>query len=116
MDKEEKKRREIESRIVELSEAVDVLDPNWLTSKELNAFVHSWYDLKAFYVESTSYDISLEAVREYVVFMRLLRRIMCDTAEDPSTRELAEETLTSLETAMELVIQEAVSNAHYDDQ
>lgn len=103
-------RSQMEVRIIESAENVPLLQIDWVNSQEFGYFIDTWIDLLTFYRLHTDTVIGLEAIGEYVSFMRLLRRLMSSDKVDASLRERAEEHLNTLEGVMEEIIVAAVSN------
>jgi len=103
-------RSQIEARILELAESVPVGDSDWPHSQQLYQFIDAWYDLGRYYAAHTDTVIGVEVVSEYVNFARLLRRLMSDSTLEPKLRQQAEDQMRDLESGIDKVIFEAVSN------
>jgi hypothetical protein len=111
-------RKELEEQIVDNAEAVDLMkrDGSWLNDAEFAAFLKSWHDLKWFYTEQSDTVISIEVLREYVDYSRLLRRTATDDAIAREFQLLAEEALESLEYNVDEIIREGVTNLENQDK
>ena len=109
-DNEERDR--LEERIIEASNQIDNMQPDWFNSKEWDLFIESWYDLTKYYETHTDSVIGIEVVREYSDLMRLLRRLLCDEKLDLEIRKLVEEKIIELEGRMDEIIKEAVTNKY----
>jgi len=112
---EGKTRPQLENHIVDMANNVPVSDPktgnfDWLYSQQLTEFIDAWYALAKYYEISSDTVVSVEAISEYVSYTRLFRRLMSDDTLDEKHRQRAEEQLTDLDSHMDEIIKEAVSN------
>ena len=103
-------RDQLEAYILELADSVPIDASEWTQSKELYKFIDAWHEFAKYYAKYTDTVMGIEALSEYVYFVRLLRKIMCDNALDARTRQQAEDQLSALESAMDDIIKEAGSN------
>jgi hypothetical protein len=105
-------RAELEQQIIEKSWAVDVtkLAGAWLDDKEFDEFLSAWGDLVNYYAgHADDTVISVEVLREYLHFTRLLRRMLLDRNLNIERREQAEMAIGGLENALEDIITEVVT-------
>lgn len=106
-------RRTIERQIIEASQTVDVLQPDWYTSKEFYLCCSTFQKLVKYY--RTNYEddqISVDVAAEFTSFMRVLRRNLYNKNLSPVLRERILDELSDLDAIMEEIIRMAV---HYDD-
>jgi hypothetical protein len=112
---EGKKRGELEERIFELANGVPLGDStkgefDWLYSHELDQFLDAWYTLAKYYEINDDIEIGVEAVSDYVAFVRLFRRILSDGTFEQRHRQQAEDKLNELDGNMDELIKQAVTN------
>jgi hypothetical protein len=105
-------RDQLEERIIEASNLIDNMQPDWCNSKEWDLFIESWYQLAKYYETHTDSVIGIEVVREYSNFVRLLRKLLCDEKLDLEIRKQVEEKIIELEGRMDEIIKEAVTNKY----
>jgi hypothetical protein len=110
-------RRDLEKRIVQTGEAIDLMkqDGSWLDDDEFRKFLDAWWDLNRFYEEHTDTVISIETIREYVDFVRLLRGMMVDDEIAKEFQQKAKDELEAIEYYMDEIIREGVSNLENSD-
>jgi hypothetical protein len=70
---------------------IDPDDLSWLFNEEMEAFLDAWRFLVNYYGSSNETLMSVEVVREYVHFMRLLRNIQTSAREVSSDKEISVE-------------------------
>jgi hypothetical protein len=105
-------RADLEKRIVENAAAVDLMKQgaSWLDDDEFRAFLNSWRTLKRFYSEHTDTVISIEVLREYVDYTRLLRRIISEPESAEEIQVKAKDALEAIEYYIDEIIREGVTN------
>lgn len=104
-------RTELERKIIEKSWAVDVTkaDGAWLDGAAFEEFLSAWRDLVSYYeVHADDVVISVEVLREYLHFTRLLRRLLLHEELDLTRREQVEASIGALEDILESIITEVV--------
>jgi hypothetical protein len=110
--RDNEERDQWEERIIEASNQVDNMQPDWFNSKEWDLFIEAWYNLSKYYETHTDTVIGIEVVREYSDLMRLLRRLLCDEKLNVEIRKQVEEKIIELEHPMDEIIKEAVTNKY----
>lgn len=106
-------RKSIEQTIIEVSQAVDLLQPEWFKSEEYHKFHLMLSGLKGYYRTHEDDDqISLAAVAEVLVFFRLFIRMLDDQALSSALRERARDEIRDLDSSMEEIFRYGI---HYDD-
>ena len=110
--RDNEERDQWEEQIIEASNQIDNMQPNWFNSTEWDLFIDAWYNLVKYYAEHADAVIGVEVVREYHDLMRLLRRIICDEKLGLDTRQQVKEKASELEGVMDEIIKEAVTNKY----
>lgn len=110
--RDNEERDQWEERIMEASNQIDNIQPDWFNSAEWDLFIEAWHKLIEYYERHTDSVIGIEVVREYTDFMQLLRRVRCDENLSVDVRAQAEEKIIELEGQMDEIIKEAVTNKY----
>src|SRR5690349_17537738 len=108
--RDNEERDQWEERIVEASNQIDNMQPDWFTSTEWDLFIDAWYNLVHYYEEHADTVIGVEAVREYHHIMRLFRRTLWDERLSLDIHRQIEDKIAELEGVMDEIIKEAVTN------
>jgi hypothetical protein len=110
--RDNEERDQWEERVIETSNQINNLQPDWFNSAEWDLFIEAWYKLAKYYETHTDTVIGIEVVREYSDLMRLLRRMVCDEKLSLEVRAQVEEKIIELESQMDEIIKEAVTNKY----
>lgn len=105
-------RQRLEELVMQTSDDVDVAKPDyeWLDDPEFETFLKSWKQLHKYYANHPDdTQISVEVMREYLVFTRLLRHAMFDDRLTKERQEQAQQGLTYLEFLLNEIITEIVT-------
>jgi hypothetical protein len=110
--RDNEERDQWEERVIEASNEIDNMQPDWFNSAEWDLFIDAWYNLVKYYEEHADTVIGVEVVREYHDIMRLFRRTLWDEKLSLDTRQQIEDKITGLEVVMDEIIKEAVTNKY----
>jgi hypothetical protein len=110
-------RRQIEEYLLKLADEVPVRpydqSQDWVTSEAFDTYISAWHDLIRYYGGSSDTEINWLVLGDYCDFCRLLRQLVCDDKQSEKIRRRALEQLEALETTMDLLLRETVTNQEY---
>ncbi len=110
-------RTELEKRIMEKGEEIDVSKPDaaWLDDEAFEEFLSAWQDLVRYYASHADDTvIGVEVLREYLDYTRLLRKVLLYQDIDKERREKVNEAIISLEHILGEIIKEVVTYLQFD--
>ncbi len=112
-------RQRLEELIIQTSDDVDNAKPDgtWIYDTEYYAFQKAWGQLVSYYAShADDTQISVEVMREYLVFTRMLRHAMLDDRLTKERQEQASDALISLEGALNEIITEIVTYRNWKER
>jgi hypothetical protein len=105
-------RIELEKQIIEKEWEINLSlsDLTWLDSDGLEKLLNAWGELAKYYAShADDTAISVEVLRSYLHYTRMLREILLNEDIDTKMRERAKDTLVDLEWCLEEIIKEVVT-------
>lgn len=116
MNRIESTREELESQIVDTADQiwVDRSKSDWIQSQEFDDFIEAWRMLAYWHGQNTDAVIGMEAIKEYVNFSVIFRKMMLNERLTPEDRERAESGLGRLNIWLNEALTMGISNL-YDD-
>lgn len=108
-------RLQLERKIEEIGSNIDVAKPKaqWLRDESWMNFLKAWRKLVIYYAEQGDVDIGPFALSMYVDFTRLIKRQIDSGDLDSEWQDRAKEELESLESYMDEILKETMTNLEY---